>query len=216
MKDEQPPLKVVKPFPEESEESSKSQSSLPKSNSQPLSSEVSSTKKVVKKKKAAKVSKPAASQPTASNPSKSKAKSPQDKSLSKSPQKSKSLPAVYHLVIATLGKHPRLEVCSTIEEVAAEVKRELHASVPTDIRMWLLDGVLLPIPKVGEFDVDLSVIGREGSPLKVFQPSEDADPDADALDGIIIEADVGNLAEGGDVDNDNDSEFDDFDDDFNF
>ena len=119
-------------------------------------------------------------------------------------------------MIATLGKHPRLAVCSTIEEVASEVKSELHSSVPTDIRMWLLDGVLLPIPKVGEFDVDLSVIGREGTSLKVFQPSEDSNPDADALDGIIVQADVGNLAGDSDVDNDTESEFDDFDDDFNF
>jgi len=118
--------------------------------------------------------------------------------------------------VATLGKVPRLVVCSTIEEVAREVKSELHSSVPTDIRMWLLDGVLLPIPKVGEFDVELSVVDREGAALKVFQPSEDSNPDADALDGIIIEADAGNLSDGGDVDDDDNSEFDDFDDDFNF
>lgn len=119
--------------------------------------------------------------------------------------------------MATLGKVPRLVVCSTIDEVAREVKSELHSSVPTDVRMWLLDGVLLPIPKVGEFDVELSVVDREGASLKVFQPPEDSNPDADALDGIIIEADSGNLTSSGDVDNDNDdSEFDDFDDDFNF
>lgn len=186
-------LKVYREMPED-ENSQPPQRSQPKSNQSSPQSEQKPKRKpagVPRPETGAKASKPSKSDQT------------QEGKLTK---KKKVKPRNYFLVIATLGKVPRCEVCSTTDEVRQHLQKELHSSVASDIHAWLFHGHKLKIPTVGEYDLDLSFTDAAGQKLKIFDSSADK---TDDISGLLIRPGEGNLVSESDLDSDDDSMDDD-------